>query len=69
MTAHSVRSKIIPGWIVVVRENVSENKLVSIAAVFLDDTQRLPPLTTPPPPPPQDIPKKGCEGDYKQAGL
>ena len=63
MTAHSVRPKIIPGWIVVVRENVSENKLVSIAAVFLDDTQRLPP------PPPQDIPKNGCEGDYKQAGL
>ena len=55
MTAHSVRPKIIPGWIVVVRENVSENKLVSIAAVFLDDTQRLPL------PPPKTSPKRAAK--------
>ena len=63
MTAHSVRPKIIPGWIAVVRENFSVNKLISIATVFLDDTQRLPPS------PHQEIPKNGCEGDCKQAGL
>ena len=55
MTAHSVRPKIIPGWIAVVRENFSVNKLVSIATVFLDDTQRLPPS------PHQEIPKTAAK--------